>query len=114
VKLPPDVQEFVDRQSNDILSHDIVKIMANYSDKYLNSGIRKGEVERNWRQSIGSITSIKDTITQFVPAGDRAYLTGFGIFNIFNDIVTMPNPQTSIIKENGEWKWYGNQRDVVP
>jgi hypothetical protein len=21
---------------------------------------------------------------------------------------------TSIIKESGEWKWYGNQRDVSP
>jgi hypothetical protein len=111
VKVPPDVQDFFDRFGNDILSHDVVKVMSHYSDRFLNSGIRKGETERNWRQNIGSITSQKGTTTDFVPAGDRAYLTGFVIFN---NTATMPNNSTSIIKESGEWKWYGNQRDVSP
>ena len=111
VKLPPDVQEFLDKHGNDVLSHDVVKVMANYSDKYLNSGNRKGEVERIWRQNIGSITSQKATFTDFVPAGDRAYLTGFVIFN---NLYKYPITETSIIKENGEWKWYGNQRDPAP
>jgi hypothetical protein len=70
--------------------------------------MRKGEVERNWRQGIGSITSQKGTTTDFVPAGDRAYLTGFVITNSG----TFPINETSIIKENGEWKWYANQRNV--
>ena len=111
VKVPPDVQEFSDRFGNDVLSHDVAKVVSRYSDKYLNSGMRKGEVERNWRQKISSITSQKGTYTEFVPAGDRAYLTGFVIFN---NTATLPNTFTSIIKENDEWKWYGNQRDVSP
>jgi hypothetical protein len=111
VKVPPDVQEFLDKVDNDIVSHDVAKVMANYSDKYLNSGTRKGEMERGWRQTIGLVTSIKGTITDFIPAGDRAYLTGFTISNSFGK---WPITDTSIIKENGEWKWYGNQRDVAP
>jgi hypothetical protein len=110
VKVPPDIQEFLDKVSNDMVSHDLAKIMANYSGRYLNPGVRKGEVERMWRQFIGSWMSEKWTITDFIPAGDRAYLTGFVILN---NLLTLPVTETSIIKESGEWKWYGNQRDVA-
>jgi hypothetical protein len=111
VKVPLDIQEFLDKCCSDIVSHDVANVMAHYSDKYLNSGTRKGEVERGLRQTIGLITSSKETITDFVPAGDRAYLTGFVISNAFGK---WPITETSILKENGEWKWYGNQRDVSP
>jgi hypothetical protein len=110
VKVPPDVQEFLERNGNDFLSHDVAKVMAHYSDRYLNSGVRKGEVERNIKQWINSWMSSKGVTTDFIPAGDRAYLAGFVITNSG----TFPMPETSIIKENGEWKWYGNQRDVSP
>jgi hypothetical protein len=113
VKLPPDVQEFLDKQSNYILSGDVAKLMASFSDKYLNSGIRKGEMERFFRAGAGTATSFKLTITDFVPAGDRAYYTGFATFVFRNQLFTQPF-NDSIIKENGEWKSYGNQRDVAP
>ena len=110
VKLPPDVQEFLDNWRNAIVSHDVAKVMTHYSDRFLNSGTRKGEVERMWKQIIGPIMSISGSVTDFVAEGDRAYLTGFAVSYWgkyeMNDI--------SIIKENGEWKWYGNQRDVSP
>jgi hypothetical protein len=110
VKVPPDVQEFLDRHNNNVISHDVAKVMTNYSDKYLNSGIRKGEMERRWRQLLGYLTSVAVVITEFVPAGDRAYLAGFGASNLGKGMLF----ETSIIKESGEWKWYGNQRDVFP
>ena len=110
VKVPSDVQGFLDSWRNDVVSHDVAKVMTHYSDRYLNSGEKKGEVERFWRWMIGSVTSINGTVTDFVPAGDKAYLAGFvtGNFGIGT------TRETSIIKENGEWKWYGNQREVVP
>jgi hypothetical protein len=118
VKVPPDAQEFLDRHCNDLISHDLAKFMTHYSDRYLNSGTRKGEMERFWRQMIGHWISAKWTITDFVPAGDRAYLTGFVIAKFaktwVTETATNPITDTSIIKENGEWKWYGNQRDVSP
>jgi hypothetical protein len=110
VKVPSDVQKLLDKQCNDIVSGDVVRVMAHYSDKYLNSGRTKGEMERIHRQFFGSVTSCEVGITEFVPAGDKAYLTGFIITN-FGKI---PWQHTAIINEGGEWKWYGNQRNPAP
>jgi hypothetical protein len=109
VKVPPDVQEFLDKHCSDLISHDLAKFMTHYSDRYLNSGVRKGGMERWWRQIIGLITSAEMGIIEFIPAGDKVYLAGFGTTNLGKGML-----DTSIIKESGEWKWYGNQRDVSP
>jgi hypothetical protein len=93
-----------------MVSHDLAKVMTHYSDRYLSSGERKGEAERRIRQFIGLITSFEEGITDFVAAGDKVYLTGFVSSNSGRAVLK----GTSIIKESGEWKWYGNQRDVVP
>jgi hypothetical protein len=111
VKVPPDVQEFLDGLSSAWVSHDLAKLMSHYSDRFLNSGVRKGEMERMWRQGIGFTTSCEFSITDFIPAADRAYLTGFATFN---GLTRMPMIGVSIVRENGEWKWYGNQRDASP
>jgi hypothetical protein len=108
VKVPPDVQEFLDKMDNDLVSHDVAKVMNHYSDRFLNSGNKKADTERILRQIIGPITSCEIGITEFIVAGDRAYLAGFIIGYWGKAMLT----ETSIIKENGEWKWYGNQRDV--
>jgi len=110
VKLTPDVKEFFHSLSNAWISHDLAGLTSHYSDRYLNSGVRKGEMERFLKQRIGFATSAEYRITDFIPAGDRAYLAGFSIMNG----VRFPLIPTSIIKENGEWKWFGNQRDVSP
>jgi hypothetical protein len=106
VKVPPDAQEFLDRFRNDVLSHDLAKVMTHHSDRFLNSGTRKGEVERWWRQLIGPITSFEVGITDFVAEGDKAYLAGF-----VSSYWGKASFGGAIIKENGEWKFYGNQRD---
>jgi hypothetical protein len=110
VKVPPDVQEFLDKWRSDIVSHDIAKVMTYYSDRYLYSGETKGEVERSWKQAIASVTSYETVITDFEAAGDKAYLAGFASANLGR----FPLWGTSIIKENGEWRWYGNQRHPAP
>jgi hypothetical protein len=110
VKVPPDVQQLLDKMNNDVVSHDVATVMSHYSDSFLNSGTRKGEMERNFRQWIGSVTSLKATITDFVAERDKAHLAGFVTING----ATFPTMETSIIKENGEWRYYGNQRDPAP
>jgi hypothetical protein len=110
VKVPPDVKEFLNRYSSDVVSHDVVKVMTHFSDSYLNSGLRKGEVERGWRQIIGRITSFEVGITEFVTEGDKVHLTGF-VPGIMSGKFPLSG---TIIKENGEWKWYGNQRNASP
>jgi ketosteroid isomerase-like protein len=110
VKVPTDIQEFLDSWRNAIVSHDIAKVLAHYSDRFLNSGNKKAWLDQFFRQFIGSVTSLEVGITDLVPAGDRAYLAGF-VSSYFGKRMLQ---ETSIIKENGEWKWFGNQRDVSP
>ena len=110
VKVSTDIQEFIDRWRNDIVSHDVAKVMNHYSDRFLDSGNKKGAIERFWKRYIGFTTSYEVGITELVLAGDKVYLTGFSIVNG----TKWPLGGTSIIKENGEWKWYGNQRDPAP
>jgi hypothetical protein len=110
VKVPPDVQEFLDKFCSDVVSHDLEKIMTHYSDRYLRSGTKKGEMEVLWRQITGRVTSYEVVITDFEAAGDKAYLTGFTSAYWGKGMLA----GISIIKENGEWKWYGNQRDPAP
>ncbi len=109
VKVPPDIQAFLDGWSSAFVSHDLARVMSHFSDRFLGSGVRKGELERSFRGIVGSITSDEVKITEFVPMGDTVYLAGFetGNFGIIPLGIT-------IIKENGEWKWYGNQREVAP
>ena len=109
VKLPPDVLEFLDQFRNDVVSHDLEKVMSHYSDRFLNSGTRKGEMEQFYRRIIGLTTSYELGITDFVPAGDRAYVAGFADVTGGKAMI-----MGTIINENGEWKFYGNQRDVAP
>jgi hypothetical protein len=114
VKVPPDVQELLDSYRNAILSHDLAKVMTHYSDRFLSSGMRKGGMELFLREiampRFNLITSFEEIITDFIPAGNRAYVAGFAVRNR----IKFPFISTSIIKENGEWKWFGNQRDVTP
>jgi hypothetical protein len=109
IKVPPDVQEFLGKHCNDIVSHDLAKVMTHYSDKYLNSGKKKREIERFWAFIIDHVTAAEVGVTELVPEGDKAYLAGFGRTNLGTGMAG-----ETIIKENGEWKWYGNQREVVP
>jgi hypothetical protein len=111
VKVPADVREFLDRWGGDFAAHDLAKTVSHYSDRYLSSGSRKRDVEEALRRVIGGTTSEEATITDFVPAGDTAYLAGFVVVN---KTMRLPLGMTSIIKENGQWKWYGNRREVKP
>jgi len=110
VKVPPDVQKFLDKYVSDLVSHDDAKVWVDYSERFLHSGMRKREWGQPGRMSIGYWTTSAVGITDFVPEGDRAYLAGF----VNSDLGKAMLLETSIIKENGDWKWYGNQRDIIP
>jgi hypothetical protein len=109
VEVPADVQEFLAKYNSDVVSHDVAKVMSHYSDRYLSSGNKKEEVEWVFKQYIGYWMSQDTVITDFKAADDRTYLTGF----VVRGPVTMPISE-SIVKENGEWKWCGNQRNPAP
>jgi hypothetical protein len=110
IKVPPDIQAFLDRFCNDMVSHDVAKVMSHYSDRYLDSGNRKGEAERIWTAAVRPMTSFEAGVTDLVIEGDRAYLAGFWT-SYWGKMMLIGSP---IIKENGEWKWFGNQRNPAP
>jgi hypothetical protein len=111
VKVPPDIQSFLDNWRGDIVSHDLVRVMTRYSDRYLDSVDKnKTEVERFWGRAIDRVTSLEVGITDFIAEGDKAYLAGFWATYLGR----RPLAGSPIIKENGEWKWYGNQRNPPP
>ena len=93
------------------MAHDMDKIISGFSDRYLHSGMRKGEVRRWIKLSVDRLTSFEIVITDFVPAGDTAYLAGHVDSNLGKGGSLF---STSIIKEAGQWRWYGNQRDAAP
>jgi hypothetical protein len=106
VTVPPDLQTFLDKYSSAVLSHDIEKVMSCFSDRFLNSRMKKGEWERVLKPAIDRSKSFGIVITDFIPARDQACLTEFTI----EWIGKLPLWWTSIIKENGQWKWHGNQK----
>ncbi len=117
VKVPPDVQAFIDKWCSDIESHDADRIMTNYSDQYLGNGFNKAAVAQWYRTGPDSpiqlgITSATVTVTIFEPLGDKAYLAGFfgGKPKSGGPGPTPPIADNQLIKENGQWKWYGNHK----
>ncbi len=117
VKLPADVQAFIDESLKDLIGGDLEKIMSHVSDRNLNNGMKKAGLKQFYLYSPYSplkvgIESGKTTITIFEPQGNKAYLTGFPAGKLKSGA---PWPETplgdrQIIKENGQWKWYGNQK----
>ena len=92
------------------MAHDLARFMSYYSDRYLSSGMRKSEMQRVHSEFIGRVTSYEVTVTDFIPAGDRAYFAGFATASWGKGMFS----ETTLIKENGKWKRYGNQRDALP
>jgi hypothetical protein len=105
-KVPVDIQEFLDGYCKDILSHDIEKVMHHFSDQFLNNGSNKKAIEDFIKKNILNIASLEINITGFESQENKADLAGFISVNSGKVPLTL----SPITKENGQWKWYGNQR----
>jgi len=119
VQVPDDVRAFLDRVAGNMVSHDLSKIMADYSDNFLCTGTSKDSAGWMIQTSpdgpiirAGGVTSMSATVTVFESHGDKAYIDGFFTSKYKEDPtpVTAAMANQQIIKENGQWKWYGNQK----
>ena len=117
VKVPPDVRAFLDMYCADLVSHDVGAIMAHFSDQFLHSGTKKAFYEQVFRIHPDTlpgrgVTAFEATVTVFEAHGDKAYVDGFFLEKVKGDAnaqkMTMFFQQ--IIKEHGQWKWYGNHK----
>jgi hypothetical protein len=118
VKVPSDVQEFLDKYCSDLASGNVERIMANFSDRFLNQKRKKAFYEQWLRNSPDSpiqrgLISSEATVTVFEARGDKAYVDGFFASKARDHAdkpLKAPMGFRQIIKEQGQWKWYGDQR----
>jgi len=116
VTVPPDVRAFLDMWCTDQTSGDVTVIMAHFSDRFLHSGANKALYEQILRNDPNvpwkGFFSPEPTVTVFEPRGDKSYVDGFMLWKAKGDAHAAKSPMTfqQIIKEHGQWKWYGNQR----
>ena len=104
VELPDDIQELFDQLSRDIVSHDLEKVILHYSDQFLHNGICKADVEAFYKRVIFGVHSFHVNVTRFKSQKNMAYMAGYADANQMR----VPLPGMSLIKENGQWKFYGN------
>ena len=117
VKVPPDVQAFLDMYCVDVVNHDVKAIMEHYSDRFRHSSGSKASMELWFRNDPNSpihtgVSSLKAIVTVFEPQGDKAYVDGFYLAKAKGDAAAMKTPMyfQQIINEHGHWKWFGNQK----
>ena len=117
VTVPPDVRAFLDMDCADSVSRDVANIMAHYSDRFLHSGMNKTFYEQVFRLHSETlpgtgVTALEAIVTVFEPRGDRAYVAGFYLEKTKDGTNALKAPMEfqHIIKEQGQWKWYGNQK----
>jgi hypothetical protein len=118
VKMPSDVKAFLDKYSSDLVSGNVERIMANFSDRFLNQSRKKAFYEIWFQNSPDSpiqrgLISSEATVTVFEAQGDKAYVDGFCASKTrdhADKALKEPIGFRQIIKEQGQWKWYGNQR----
>lgn len=107
-KPPADVQKFLDDFGAAAEAKNLDAILAFYSDKFLLNGKDKKSVRQTWQNAMQAspTRTFKVMLTSFKQEGDIGQVTG----NILTNGHTLPLRTDKIIKENGAWRWYGNQQ----
>jgi hypothetical protein len=108
VKVPDDVRDFLQGYAKAIEEREMEKVMDSFSDRFLQYGTKKQALEPLFQGLFMAISSMEPNVTGFEPQGDKAFLTGFWSGNFGK--VSMETSNAYLIKENGKWKWYGNQK----
>ena len=110
VELPTDVKAFITDYNQARLNKDVVKMADSISDRFLHNGVTK-QMALRFLSAAGSYTSeAKIIITGFEPEGDEAKIDVLLKDKYFE---TPFMTGSKLIKENGQWKWYGNQLEKI-
>ncbi len=106
VKLPDDVKAFVSHFNQAWADGDMSKISEYISDDFLSSGITKDKILQLITMSTSYLSESKIILTGFEHQGNVAKVEGIRKDKYFE----FPLPQGYLmIKENGQWKWFGNR-----
>jgi CubicO group peptidase (beta-lactamase class C family) len=106
VELPTDVKAFITDYDQAIFNKEVVTMADLMSDQFLHDGVTK-QMALRFLQGILSYTSeAKIIITKFELEDDEAKIDVWLKDKYFEAPFMTGN---KLIKENGHWKWYGNQ-----
>jgi hypothetical protein len=117
VSVPPDVKAFFDMWCADVKGHDVKALMSHFSDRFFHAGYGKAAMDQFFQDNPASpakrdIILCEPTVTLFEPQGDRAYVDGFFVNQWKGESTALKIPFSwqQIINEQGQWKWFGNQK----
>jgi hypothetical protein len=106
VKLPPDVKTFIADYSQARLSNDVVTMSNLMSDRFLYNGVSKRMALRFLKTTSSYTSEAKIIITKFEPEGDEVKIDVWLKDKYFEAPFMI---DSKLVKEDGQWKWYGNQ-----
>jgi len=106
VELPPDLKAFITDYNQARFNKDVVTMANLISDRFLYDGVTK-QMALRFLSGISNYTAeAKIIITKFEPEGDMVKMDVL-LKDKFFEAPFMTG--SMLIKENGHWKWYGNQ-----
>jgi len=106
VELPTDLKAFITDYDQARRDKDLVTMADLISDRFLHDGVTK-QMALRFLSGISSYTAeAKIIITKFEPEGDKAKIDVVLKDKYFEAPFMIGSMLT---KENGQWKWYGNQ-----
>ncbi len=107
---PADVQRFFNQYRADMLTRDMKRISAHYAQDFKQDGCARDAFLKGLNDTVSVVTNYVVKLTKFEPVANNPNVV---IIDGTVDLgpVTAPFADRSmIIKENGVWKWYGNQK----
>jgi CubicO group peptidase (beta-lactamase class C family) len=106
VELPTDVNAFVTDYNQATFNKNMVTIADLISDRFLHNGITKQMALKFLSGTLSYTSEAKIIITKFEPEGDETKIDVL-LKDKYFEVSFMTG--SKLIKENGHWKWYGNQ-----
>jgi len=109
-QVPADVQAFFDKFARDIATQKMDVIGANYSDKFLQGGFNKEGFLYVLSGSISMVTKYSVKLTKYEVDKNNPNIAHIEGSADLGFMAADFAPGSMIIKEDGQWKWYGNQK----
>lgn len=110
IRVSEDVQFFLDQFRKDMLTYDMKKISLHYAVNFKQDGYQRKAFLEVLSKTVNFVTKYEIKLTKFeVVKNNPAVVLIDGSVDLGS--MTVPFADGSmIIKENGTWKWYGNQK----
>jgi hypothetical protein len=113
IAIPDDIQKFFDRLSNAMISRNEEKIFACYSEKFMDNGMKKEDLIKFSKMNntnmgnMPKMTGFKYNVVKMEVKDNVTHINGFSE----SDTMGKMPMDLYIMKEESEWKLFGNQKE---